>query len=179
MGDCCARCAASQRPSIVKQSFVAVQRLQPPLREGRSRGRPLRALRRVATLQHFQTIFVLSLLICCTRMASEILGQLLGRTVREILANQNKRKIETGRTPPRKQPSYRENQPVPWYLRVHQVHLFDALRRVRPATSTTCGSPRGRTNNSKVPGASCTYPFAQAQARSRHAWPKAGLALPP
>ena len=47
MGDRCARCAASQRSNIVKQSFV--------LSGGRNRGRPLRALRRVAAFQHFKT----------------------------------------------------------------------------------------------------------------------------
>jgi hypothetical protein len=51
VGDRCARCAASQRSNTVKQSFVAAQRLQPPLRGGRSRGRTLRALRRVEMLE--------------------------------------------------------------------------------------------------------------------------------
>ena len=32
---------------------------------------------------------------------------------------------------------------VPWYRRVHLVHLFDALRRVRPATSLTEVRPGG------------------------------------
>ena len=46
-----------------------------------------------------------------------------------------------------KRQAIEENQPVPWYLRVHLVHLFDALRRVRPRDLTNGGSPRGRAND--------------------------------
>ena len=52
--------------------------------------------------------------------------------------------------PDTNRPSYRGNQPVPWYLRVHLVHLFDALRRVRPRDPPNGGSPRGRTNKSAL-----------------------------
>ena len=77
LGGRCARCAASQRSNIFKQSFVAAQpwgtaarcaraaplRSVPTLSNNRlllrNRGGPLRALRRVATFQNFQTI------VCC------------------------------------------------------------------------------------------------------------------